>query len=66
MNDMGRLKHGKAGEQAGADPERVAVDLQRMELIYCEMEPSDALIFHGNLLHKSDQNTSDNPRWSLI
>jgi ectoine hydroxylase-related dioxygenase (phytanoyl-CoA dioxygenase family) len=30
------------------------------------MEPGDALFFHANLLHRSDQNTSDNPRWSMI
>ena len=29
-------------------------------------EPGDALFFHGNLLHRSDKNTSPNPRWSLI
>jgi hypothetical protein len=37
-----------------------------MELVYCEMEPGDALFFHGNLLHRSDQNKSDASRWSLI
>ena len=26
----------------------------------------DALIFHSNLLHRSEANTSDRPRWSLI
>jgi hypothetical protein len=30
------------------------------------MEPGDTLIFHCNLLHRSDQNHSDNPRWSMI
>jgi ectoine hydroxylase len=24
------------------------------------------LFFHANLLHRSDQNKSDNPRWSMI
>jgi ectoine hydroxylase-related dioxygenase (phytanoyl-CoA dioxygenase family) len=30
------------------------------------MDPGDALFFHSNLLHRSDQNTSEMPRWSLI
>jgi ectoine hydroxylase-related dioxygenase (phytanoyl-CoA dioxygenase family) len=36
------------------------------DLVYVEMEPGDALFFHCNLLHRSDQNRSPNPRWSLI
>ena len=63
---MGRVEHGLSGEQAGADMERVNAALERMELIYCEMNPGDALFFHSNLLHRSDQNRSENPRWSLI
>jgi hypothetical protein len=30
------------------------------------MDPGDVLYFHANLLHRSDQNKSDNPRWSMI
>ena len=30
------------------------------------MKPGDALFFHPNLLHRSDRNTSPDPRWSLI
>ena len=37
-----------------------------LELVYVEMEPGDTLFFHCNLLHRSDQNHSDNPRWSMI
>ena len=40
--------------------------LERMELVYVECEPGDAIFFDSNLLHRSDQNTSDDPRWSLI
>lgn len=64
--DLGRIDHGKAGDQAGADLERVQVALERYELIYVEAEPGDALFFHCNLLHRSDQNHSDDSRWSLI
>lgn len=63
---MGRVNHILTGEQAGADMERVNEALKRLELVYCEMDPGDALFFHSNLLHRSDQNRSKNPRWSLI
>lgn len=56
----------KVGGQTGADPERVAAALERLPLVHVEMEPGDAIFFHGNLLHCSDQNTSPDPRWSLI
>jgi hypothetical protein len=63
---IGRIDHGKTGDQAGADLERVEAALKRLELVYIEAEPGDALFFHCNLLHRSDQNLSHNPRWSLI
>lgn len=62
----GRMNHMKVGGQTGADPERVAAALERLPLVHVEMEPGDAIFFHGNLLHCSDQNTSPDPRWSLI
>ena len=40
--------------------------LERLELVYCELEPGDAVFFHCNTLHRSDANTSEHPRWSLI
>jgi ectoine hydroxylase len=63
---LGRIDHVLTGDQAGADLERVGKILERMELVYVEMEPGDVLYFHANLLHRSDQNTSDHPRWSMI
>jgi ectoine hydroxylase len=63
---MGRLDHGPVGDQTGADPERVKAALERMELVSCEMEPGSAVFFHANLLHRSDQNRSPDPRWALI
>ena len=62
----GRIDHVLTGDQAGADRERVDEVLKRMPLVYVEMEPGDALFFHSNLLHRSDQNKSDYPRWSMI
>lgn len=63
---MGRVEHGKVGDQTGADPERVEAALARMELVHVELAPGDAILFHGNLLHRSDQNRSDDPRWAFI
>ena len=45
---------------------RPAEILNRFELVYVEMEAGDALFFHANLPHRSDQNRSDKPRWSMI
>jgi hypothetical protein len=65
-NEMGRIEHGRFGDQTGADPERVEEAKKIMAVDYVELEPGDALFFHCNLLHRSDQNRSPNPRWSLI
>lgn len=63
---LGRLEHGKVGGQTGADQQRVDEILKILPLEYVAMQPGDALFFHGNLLHRSDQNRSEHSRWSLI
>jgi ectoine hydroxylase len=63
---LGRVDHVLSGEQAGADMDRVREATKRLDLIYCEMQPGDAMFFHANLLHASDRNESDNPRWGMI
>jgi phytanoyl-CoA dioxygenase PhyH len=63
---MGRIDHVLTGDQAGADMERVREAEKRLELVYAEMDPGDMLFFHANLLHRSDQNRSDKPRWAMI
>jgi ectoine hydroxylase-related dioxygenase (phytanoyl-CoA dioxygenase family) len=63
---LGRVNHGFSGEQVGADMVMVNNALKTMELVYCEIEPGDALFFHSNLLHRSEANLSDYPRWSII
>ena len=63
---LGRIEHGFAGEQVGASQHYVDLALQTMPLVYVEIKAGDALIFHSNLLHRSEANTSDKPRWSLI
>lgn len=63
---LGRIDHGKSGDQTGADLERVEQAMKHLELVYCEMEPGTGLIFHSNTLHRSDQNRSPKPRWAFI
>jgi ectoine hydroxylase-related dioxygenase (phytanoyl-CoA dioxygenase family) len=63
---LGRVNHGFAGEQVGADLIMVENALKTMELVYVELDPGDALFFHPNLLHRSEANLSDFPRWSII
>ena len=63
---LGRVNHGFAGEQVGADMVMVNNALKTMELVYAELEPGDALFFHSNLLHRSEANLSDHARWSVI
>ncbi|MEO6455626.1 MAG: phytanoyl-CoA dioxygenase family protein [Ginsengibacter sp.] len=63
---MGRVNHGFTGEQVGADMAMVAHALKTMEHVYVEIKPGDALFFHSNILHRSEANTSDKPRWSII
>ena len=63
---LGRVNHGFAGEQVGADMVMVNNALQTMDLVYSELEAGDALVFHSNILHRSEANLSDQPRWSII
>ncbi|MGI9423823.1 MAG: phytanoyl-CoA dioxygenase family protein [Hyphomicrobiaceae bacterium] len=64
---LGRIDHGLLdGDQVGADLRRVEEAKRHLELVYCEMDPGDVLFFHCNTLHRSDQNRSDDRRWTLI
>jgi len=65
-HELGRIDHSLTGDQAGADMERVTEVLKRFALVHVEMEPGDVLFFHANLLHRSAQNRSEHPRWSMI
>src|SRR5688572_16356669 len=47
---LGRVNHGFAGEQVGADMVMVNNALKTMPLGYCDLEPGDALFFHPNLM----------------
>lgn len=63
---LGRLEHGKVGEQVGADMHMVQKYMKSVDEVHCELDEGDALFFHSNLLHASGANTSENPRWSII
>lgn len=64
---LGRIDHGLLeGDQVGADLHRIEEAKKHLELVYCEMELGDVLFFHCNTLHRSDQNLSDDRRWTLI
>ena len=63
---LGRLDHSLAGDQSGADPERVQIAMEYFERVKVELEPGDTLFFHCNLLHCSGQNHSPDPRWAMI
>jgi ectoine hydroxylase-related dioxygenase (phytanoyl-CoA dioxygenase family) len=63
---MGRFEHLFAGEQQGADMPFVEEAMKICERVHVELQPGDMLFFHSNILHMSDANLSDKPRWSLI
>ncbi|TBR41606.1 phytanoyl-CoA dioxygenase family protein [Marinomonas agarivorans] len=63
---IGRINHNTTGDQKGADAEFVEAAIARHELVKVELEPGDTLFFHCNLLHKSNQNRSSEPRWAMI
>jgi ectoine hydroxylase-related dioxygenase (phytanoyl-CoA dioxygenase family) len=63
---LGRLDHLREKEQFVADSERVRAALTRFKKISVPLEPGDAILFHCNLLHRSDANNSDRRRWNYI
>ena len=63
---MGRVEHGFSGEQVGASQRYVDLALKTMDRIFVELNAGDVLFFHSNILHRSEANLSDRPRWSMI
>lgn len=63
---LGRIDHVREDGQTNAEREHLQAALQRFEHVYVEMEEGDALVFHGNLLHRSDANRSMMHRWGYI
>jgi len=64
---MGRIDHTPLSPtQNEVDPKRMPHILEKCPVEYCELDPGDALIFHCNAIHRSDANTSDKRRWTLL
>ena len=63
---LGRLDHVREEGQTNVEREHLEAALKRFEHVYVEMDPGDALVFDGNLLHRSDANRSDTYRWGYI
>ena len=64
---LGRLDHLQVTpEQNSADPERLPHILATHDVVDCDLVPGDAVIFHCNTLHRSDQNRSANRRWTFL
>ncbi len=63
---IGLIQHERVNSQQTADADRVAAAVERLPLVHLELEPGSGVFFHCNLLHRSDPNDSDEPRWTLI
>ena len=71
-NNIGRIDHIKTVKENGdlgqvyADQERIKWAETKHDNFFCEMDPGDALFFHGNTLHASGPNKSEMRRWALL
>jgi ectoine hydroxylase-related dioxygenase (phytanoyl-CoA dioxygenase family) len=63
---LGRLEHGRVGDQTGADTTRIGQIEPFFERVYCEMSPGSVLFFDCNTLHTSAPNDSEYSRRSFI
>ena len=64
---VGRIGHGISDTpEQTADMERITELEKRHESVYITAEPGDALFFHSNLLHSSNENKSNDSRRTLI
>ena len=63
---LGRLDHIRENDQTNVAKDHLQAALNRFELVYVEMEAGDALVFDGNLLHRSDANLTNTYRWGYI
>ncbi|MBT9317710.1 phytanoyl-CoA dioxygenase family protein [Leptothoe spongobia] len=59
---LGRINHVEVGNTVRCDPQRMEKVLERLELVDCEMDPGDAVFFHSNTIHGSQQNKTDETR----
>ena len=64
---VGRIDHDTtSGPEQTGDSERIKELEKRLECVYIEADPGDALFFHCNLLHASDRNNTNGSRRVLI
>jgi ectoine hydroxylase len=65
---LGRINHvyRDGVSDSGVDPERLQVIRKVCREVPIEMDSGDAVIFHGNALHGSDDNRSEQSRMALI
>jgi hypothetical protein len=63
---LGRVNHARVGEAVGFDPDRLKLVMEQCEVVPIEMEPGDACFFHGNTLHASGPNNSDDMPRTLL
>ena len=64
---LGRIDHVPlTDKQNEADPLRMEHILKSHKTFHAELAAGDVLVFHSNMLHRSDKNTSPNRRWALL
>lgn len=65
---FGRQKHKTYDSESDTGIDEIILEHVRKncEELYIELDPGDCVIFHGNTLHGSDDNTSDQPRISVL
>jgi ectoine hydroxylase len=65
---LGRLTHvyRDGVSDSGVDPERLEQILKHMREVPIELDVGDAVLFHCNILHASDDNHSDESRIALL
>lgn len=65
---LGRIDHvlRDGVSDSGVCPDRLAFILQRLPEVYVELDVGDAVVFHCNTLHGSDDNNSQDSRIALI
>ena len=63
---LGRLDHGRVGNQRAAEQERLAAIAELLPARPVVADPGDVLFFHCNLLHGSGPNLSECPRRAYI
>ncbi|KRR29616.1 phytanoyl-CoA dioxygenase family protein [Bradyrhizobium retamae] len=73
---LGRLNHNydlvanriefKRVNQSHVEQKALDAAMKRFEAVYIELEPGDAMVFDGNLIHRSGPNRSNTQLWSYI